>query len=275
MILITGGTGFVGRLLIRELLAEGYEVRCLFRRKEINGVENWKGDLRDHESLVGIGRDVEVVIHLAAVGEVNAVSKKHLRRYFETNVRGLKNLLEECEDVKKFIMLSSLVVEKDYYSAYGETKRLAEKMLISSGLPYLIIRVPMIYDWDEPKGDFKRIVEMVKKGCVFFIDRGKYRVDLVSREKVVRKLMREINSREKDKVEKLVGKSLSFDELIEKIAKKYELRMPKHIKLPFVPLSPLFFSVDLLARFFGFVPPISFGRARYLHEQDKNAPAGI
>ena len=275
-ILVTGGTGFVGKELVK-LLTKKHEVRCLVRRKRVKNAENWVGDLTDKESLKGICEGIRVVIHLATVGEVNAVSKRHYEKCLKTNVQGLKNLLRECEGVERIIMLSSLIVKKPYHSAYGDTKKMAEEVLTSSSLPHTIIRVPLICDWKEPKGEFKRIVKMVKRGYIFMLDHGRYSIDFVSRNKVVREILKEVetSSKCKRKVIEIVGESLNFNEFVERVMEKYEKKKVKRIKLPFVLVSPFIFLVDLFARFFGFVPPISFGRAKYLHEQDKNAPAGI
>ena|GEM_PF-3428384 len=275
MILVTGGTGFVGRALVKELLKRKNKIRCLVRGKKIEGVDNWVGDLRDTKSLKGMGKDVDVVVHLAAIGNVNAVSRKDSEIYKKTNVQGLRNLLRECKKVKKVILLSSLIVEKPYHSAYGETKRLAEEVLASSGLPYVIFRAPMIYDWEEPIGDFGKIVEAVKKGHIFVLDSGRYKMDLVSRKMVVREILKEVRLKSQKKaVKKLVEKSLGFVEFVEEVAKRYGVRKVRYVQLPFILISPLLFLIDVLSRVFGFIPPISFGRAKYLHRQDKDGCAG-
>ena len=72
--LVTGASGFIGKHLVRTLLEQGRDVRCLVRKTsdtrylEELGVELFYGDLLDKDSLKDIAKGVNIVYHLA--GEI-------------------------------------------------------------------------------------------------------------------------------------------------------------------------------------------------------------
>ena len=70
---VTGGTGFIGRSLIRQLIARGYRVAALARSQEgaavlrALGATVVPGDVTDRESMRAAMRGSDVVFHLAAI----------------------------------------------------------------------------------------------------------------------------------------------------------------------------------------------------------------
>src|SRR6266851_2330526 len=106
MILVTGGTGFVGRRLVEALAAEGCAVRVFTRSAapvstRAPGVEPFAGDLLDEESLSAAVKGVSTVIHLAA-SLPGSASRVEL---FRTNVAGTRNLAKAARaaSVKLFV----------------------------------------------------------------------------------------------------------------------------------------------------------------------------
>ncbi|UCE29034.1 MAG: NAD-dependent epimerase/dehydratase family protein [Candidatus Bathyarchaeota archaeon] len=72
MILVTGGSGFIGSHLVDELIEQGYGVRVFDRMKPLReDVEWFQGDLKKDEDLLLACKDVEAIFHLAAVADVN------------------------------------------------------------------------------------------------------------------------------------------------------------------------------------------------------------
>jgi nucleoside-diphosphate-sugar epimerase len=68
-VLVTGGSGFLGRHVVAELLRRGHGVRALVRGEAprwVDAVEIVRGDLRAPRTLAGIAGDARAVIHLAA-----------------------------------------------------------------------------------------------------------------------------------------------------------------------------------------------------------------
>ena len=73
MVLVTGGSGFIGSWVVDKLVKAGYPVRVFDRARPYReDVEWFRGDLLRFEDLLEACRDVEVVYHIAAVADVNA-----------------------------------------------------------------------------------------------------------------------------------------------------------------------------------------------------------
>src|SRR5688572_18982445 len=96
-VLVTGGTGFIGRQLVEHLLGLGDQVVCLARTperaaglKEL-GAEAAIGDINDLDSLRTATADVETVYHLA--GAVKVIDKKE---FYRVNEAGAANVAEAC-----------------------------------------------------------------------------------------------------------------------------------------------------------------------------------
>ncbi len=118
MILITGCGGYIGRRLALSLLNKGKKVRGLVFYKNTQnmsdliklGLEVWKGDLLNLETLDGICNDIDVVYHLAGSHSSSIESMSDLY------IKGTKNLLDECNrfSVKSCIIASNGAVYGDH-----------------------------------------------------------------------------------------------------------------------------------------------------------------
>ena len=110
MILVTGGTGFIGPKIVHRLRAEGQEVRCLVRdRRRGRQLESWgvelvEGDVTDRASLDRAAAGCDTVVHLVAI----IVGKP---RDFEVVMeQGTRNLLgaAQAAEVRRFVLMSAL-----------------------------------------------------------------------------------------------------------------------------------------------------------------------
>ena len=128
-VLVTGGAGFIGSHLVDRLVGEGCKVRVIDnlstgKLANIQGhldngaVELVKGDIRDHKLVHECVKDVNAVVHLAAVTSV-PLSVKDPAGTFEVNVAGTLNLVTSSarNKVGKFVFISSCAV-------YGDPSRL-------------------------------------------------------------------------------------------------------------------------------------------------------
>ena len=110
-VLVTGGTGFIGRNLIGALLKKGYEVRALVRTpgrmKWSRKVEEVKGDVLIYETLPPAMKDVDGIFHLAGVISTRKRDEKFM---YEINYIGSKNVFEAAlkSGIKKFLYLASI-----------------------------------------------------------------------------------------------------------------------------------------------------------------------
>jgi dihydroflavonol-4-reductase len=95
-VLVTGGTGFLGRAIIERLLNEGDEVKALARSDASTGelgalgTEPVRGDVLDLEALAAAMRGCDVVYHAAGA---NAFCARDPSPMFEVNVRGSQNVV--------------------------------------------------------------------------------------------------------------------------------------------------------------------------------------
>ncbi len=125
-ILVTGGAGYIGSVLVRQLLKKGYNVRVIDSLKwggeslyEVMTNENFeffKGDIRNTEDIKVALKGVNSVIHLAAIVGDPACSK-FSEEAKQTNWNASVNLFEECEKAKveRFVFASTC-------SNYGKMK---------------------------------------------------------------------------------------------------------------------------------------------------------
>ncbi|MBF0331206.1 MAG: NAD-dependent epimerase/dehydratase family protein [Candidatus Omnitrophica bacterium] len=171
LVLVTGGTGFIGGFLVQALIGGGRRVRCLVRTtsdtrflKSLN-VELVYGDLLDKGSLKAAVKGVGVIYHLAAKVRPDKVISRRDRfkePYYDVNVTGTKNLVEASwsEGVTTFICFSSIVAvgtgsHIDESTAcrpvtvYGQSKLAAEEYVLkifkSEGFPAIVVRPGQIY----------------------------------------------------------------------------------------------------------------------------------
>lgn len=146
-VLVIGGTGFVGKKLVKRLLDYNPEViRVLSRddskqfimRHELNDDDRLRwliGDVRDKNRLVSAMRDIDVVFNAAAIKHVPA-SEYNPFEAVKTNVMGIQNIVESAieNNVKKVINMSTDKATSPS-NVMGATKLLGEKLLAaSSGL---------------------------------------------------------------------------------------------------------------------------------------------
>ncbi|HWR72274.1 MAG TPA: complex I NDUFA9 subunit family protein [Nitrospirota bacterium] len=148
MVLVTGGTGFVGRHLVAHLRKEGIPVRAVVRDpakaqglKEI-GVEVVPGDIADKPSLEAAAAGVERVIHLVGI-----IQEGRGFTFRSVHVEGTRNVLAAAKKagVRQFFFQSALGSRPDARSEYHKTKWEAEELVRRSGIPFTILRPSLIY----------------------------------------------------------------------------------------------------------------------------------
>jgi UDP-N-acetylglucosamine 4,6-dehydratase/5-epimerase len=154
-ILITGGSGFVGRSLIEELLkrypdveitsvsrSEGTISRLLMGCND-NRLAIEMVDIRDAEGMRLALRDKDTVIHLAAMKRVD-LCEDECREAASINVIGTMNVLDAFHGKTFILMSTDKAVEP--CNCYGATKLVAERLVLeranksSDGARYMIVR---------------------------------------------------------------------------------------------------------------------------------------
>ena len=178
LVLVTGGTGFLGSYLIRLLLQKGYKVRALRRAssvmdlvQEVAARVEWaEGDVTDIVALEDAFQGVTHVMHCAAISSFHPRDAERLKR---TNVNGTANVVNLALDfgIQKLIHVSSIAalgrskerphldetskwVQSNDNSLYAISKYLSEQEVWrahTEGLPVAIVNPAVILGsgfWD-------------------------------------------------------------------------------------------------------------------------------
>lgn len=186
-VFLTGGTGFIGGEVARQLLARGDELVALVRSpakagalKEA-GAEIVEGGLGDGEAIADGMKGCDAVVHIAAIYEVGIPASEHPAMY-AANVTGTENVLGAALEAKipKVLYVSTVgafgntrgeVVDESYRhpggsycSYYEETKVQAHgvaERLIGEGLPCVIVQPGGVYGPD----DHSALGDMITRFC--------------------------------------------------------------------------------------------------------------
>ena len=185
---VTGGSGFIGQNLVRRLLAEGHEVRCLVRadgtgRPLPAGATRFVVDFDAVETLRSCQAfdGADVMFHLG--GATRAVDEAAFRRANVTPTRHLLTVLADAGQVTRFIYVSSQaaggpaaafdqpVREDDPprpVEAYGRSKLEAERIVesYSERLPTVVVRpCAVLGPYDR---DFLRLFQFARRGVIVY-----------------------------------------------------------------------------------------------------------
>lgn len=162
-IFITGGTGFLGRHLTKELLKRNVASIKLFSRDELKHykvqelfnyhpkIVNVIGDVRDYRRLVKTMRQADIVIHGAALKRIN-ILEYNVEESIKSNIIGTLNVVNAClvNQIEKAVFVST---DKACFpvNAYGACKFIGERIFSEA---------------DYNKGNIKTIFTSVRYGNV-------------------------------------------------------------------------------------------------------------
>jgi uncharacterized protein YbjT (DUF2867 family) len=152
MIVVTGGTGFVGGHVVHELRGRDLPVRCLVRDvRKATKLSGWgcdlaQGDMTDAGSLARAMEGAETVVHLVAIRQGKP------EQFQRIMVEGTRDLLRVAKEagVQRFVHMSALGTSeqtKDLVPYYG-AKWEMEQLVRSAGIPYVIFRPSFVFGPD-------------------------------------------------------------------------------------------------------------------------------
>lgn len=112
MILVTGGTGLLGRELLQQLLLEGHHIKALYNKTPLpvfnyGNIEQIHCNILDTPGLEEAMQGVQQVYHCAALISFNPARKREM---FKVNIEGTTNVVNAAleADVKKIVYVSSV-----------------------------------------------------------------------------------------------------------------------------------------------------------------------
>lgn len=199
VILITGGAGFLGKNIVKELLGPDSilptrEIRVLDQqpytgeyKQQVNYIS---GDVRDSERIKAASKGVDLIIHCAAIIDWGTKDEDEV---LAVNVGGTENVIEACREnkIKNLIFTSSLdavytgkplvqINEDQPYptsrqNAYCRSKTLSEKTIKkvhSEELKTCILRPSDIYGEEDPF-HIQPLIDMAESGFYIRLGNGK------------------------------------------------------------------------------------------------------
>ncbi len=233
-ILITGGSGFIGRNLVPYLKKNGYRIAILSKSAG--------GDILKAVDIKRALAGCQAVVHLAVVKNGNDA--------YQVNIGGARNLIECCKTsgVKRIINVSSQSTKIKVKGSYAESKFQADSIFAKSGLEVTTLLISVICSLDEASL-FGQITRYIKKlPFVPVMGSGNWKSNPIYITDLCEVILRSLNN--KDTIGKTydVGgpESISFNKLIDKIQKytgafKPVLHIPFQLSVLFARLAELVF----------------------------------
>jgi 2-alkyl-3-oxoalkanoate reductase len=277
-ILVTGGTGFTGKALVRRLLDAGHRVVALdykegLKTQELRdwGAEVVIGSVIDKDVVRRCMQGVDVVQHLAAAfRELNVPNQF----YWDVNVGGTRNVLEAARDqkVRKFIYCSTCGVHGNVLAPptdeehnispadyYQQTKYEAEPVVMEffkQGLPAAILRPAAIYGPGDPERFFL-IFKRVATGKFPMFGSGRTLYHPLYIDNLVDAFMLAMEPGKGDGQAYLIADEeyYAIEELVQRVAKA--LGVP--VRIPHYPIWPVVAAghvCEKICRPFRITPPI-------------------
>jgi len=149
MILITGGTGFIGKVLIRQLTELGHPIRLLLQPSQ-KTPDLPKGmpldvaitSMNDERGLRAAMKSVDAVFHLASAEQLGRKAQ-----LTQVDIEGTKSLVRAASQMRidRIIYLSHLGADRESACPLLKAKAIAEHYIKTSGVPFTIIRSAITY----------------------------------------------------------------------------------------------------------------------------------
>jgi dihydroflavonol-4-reductase len=277
LVLLTGGSGFVGSAIARALLSAGYRVRALVRtsspRNNLAGLdlEMVDGDMCDRTAVARAMRGAQRVIHAAADYRLWARDPSALVR---TNVEGTRTVMEAAlaEGVERVVYTSSVATlrprhggvpadetdaldEAAAIGAYKRSKVAAERAveaIAARGLPVVIVNpsTPIGPRDIKPTPTGRVIVEAARGRMPAFVDTG---MNLVHVDDVAAGHVAALERGKTGERYILGGDDVGLREMLGEIA-HLAGRRPPRFELPRAPLVPLATVAEAIATLTGRAP---------------------
>ena len=197
-ILVTGGSGSLGRSLIPKLVSDGFDCISISRKSDrIGSVNNIKCDITNFQKVNSIINRLKpnIIIHLAALTG-NLECETNPKQSFSSNVFGTLNILEASVKLRPKIIFSStrevygftkIAADENYplkpVNNNGITKMISEYLIKNFhsmyNIPYVILRFPNCYGENYTKRGLSSLFKKVIRNEKIKIFGGNQMLDLL------------------------------------------------------------------------------------------------
>ena len=224
-VLIFGGSGQIGRHLIRRLTNKNYLVTVVTRNLHQKGtvlrlggnpgyVEIIEANIFDEEKLNDLFKDKDICINLVGIISENKKNKfKNIHTYFPTL------LSKKCEEfkLKQFIHISALGVDKAKDSKYAKSKLEGEKNILENFSKTTILRPSVVYSVDDNfTTNLMTLLSLLPVFPLYY--EGKTKFSPIHVSELCEIILEIIEKRIIEKIVECVGpEELSFKEILEKL----------------------------------------------------------
>jgi NADH dehydrogenase len=263
---ITGGSGFIGRHLLKHLDYAAFDrVYCLARQSESmsrlpGGADNvrWvQGDLLDTAAYAAILGRCRTVLHLAA-----ATGKADPAEYYRVNAEGTAQLVAQCRQagVQNFLYTSTIAVTYADLSGYhyAQAKARGEEAVKAGGLNYAIVRPTIVISPDAPI--WQQLSRLARLPVPVMFGRGRVAIQPIYIDDLVGSLLTIVaQGLFTNQTFELGGaETIAFADFIKQIHRAYYGREPR--LMVHLPLNLIVRLVGLLEKFAGHTLPINRGQ---------------
>jgi UDP-glucose 4-epimerase len=248
-ILVTGGSGFIGNYLVKELLKKNYKVSIIDTVKGVLNADYYLTDISDKQISTLIKQlSPDIIIHMAALinGSFDSM--------YRINVTGTKNIQDSFKG--KIIFLSSAMVYQGSQSPFKEhfeinpkdnyalTKKLGEE-IIKQNKEHIILRPSIVYGKGQQNQMFlSQLKQHIKNQTKFCMTNGEQLRDFIHVDDLTKAIIKSITTPFTGILNIGYGKSISLKEIIN-IAKGFHPSLEVEYSLPYRPNEPMNYSMDI------------------------------
>jgi NADH dehydrogenase len=273
-VFVTGGTGFVGKAVVRALLAHGFLVRCLVRPgsesdlKGFESIDRVPGDVMNAEGLAPSMEGCSAVVHLVGI-----IRERRARgvTFERLHSEATQNMLAvtRAAGIKRYAQMSALGTRPDARARYHRTKWEAEEAVRASRLDWTIFRPSIIFGpGDAFVSALARAVQRLPVMPV--LGDGRYRLQPVPVEQVAEGFARALRApRSVGQTYEVAGPApYAFVDLLDEIGRAMGRPRVRKMHVPLAPVRGVTRALDWLPFY-----PLSSDQLVMLEEESVTDPS--